>query len=272
MRNIQSLLERFGLLRLKKFRSLLPDARKKYKDTRKLIIQNRLEFEKDLPPDFSWSYLYELEYKQLTLLSLSCFGLLDKFAKAQQDGLDLNVFMIDEIVRESESDEDIDWSGGHEGKYTKADLHAVHYANECTWRCLGIYGEFLNDLVKKVRNGEDEDDDAFFNAVRIDRTVLTCPTFAARFSRAQYFGEKLFMQRLHKAVKEKPHDALLVHQDMRNMLRVFEDLNVLDGLSMKEADYLFIKELEAYQDTGADPTRSLMRFIQRWKEQKQPAT
>jgi hypothetical protein len=272
MRNIQSLLERLGLARLKRFRNLLPDARKKYKDTRKLIIEKRQEFEKDLPADFTWSYLYELEYKQLMLLSLTCFGLLDKFIKAYQDGLDLNVYMMDEIALESEGDEDIAWTGGHEGKYSKADLMGVHYANECTWRCLGIYGEFLNDLVKKVRNGRDENDDAFFNAVRIDRTVLTCPTFAARFARAQYFGEKKFMLRLLAAIKEKPHDALLVHQDMRNMLRVFEDLNALDSMSMKEADWLFVQELKTYQNAGSDPARSLMRFIQRWKEGQTAAT
>jgi hypothetical protein len=272
MRSLQRLLSRFGLARLKKFTGSFPDARRKYKDTRKLIIQNRDEFEKDLPVDFAWSYLYELEYKQLVLLSLACFGLLEKFIKAHEKGLDLNVFMMDEITRLFDSsDEDIEWSGGHEGKYTKSDLYAIHRANECTWRCLGIYGDYLNDLVKKVRNGEDEDDEAFFNAIRIDRTVLTSPTFSARLARAEFFGEKRFLQRLHKAIKEKPHDKLLEYQDMRNMLRVIQDLNMINGLSMKEADYLFIRELKLYQNTaGAD--RSLMRFIQRWKAQQSSTT
>jgi hypothetical protein len=199
--------------------------------------------------------------------------MLDMLVQAYQSGLDLHQYLLDFIIRESENEAvEIEWAGGHGGIYTEADLLGTTHAFQNSWRSMSIYGHFLNDIVKKVRNGEDEDDDAFFNALRIDRTILTCPTFAARLARAEYFGEKDFMRRLHRAVKEKPHDALLVHQDLRSMLQVFEDIQILDDLSLNETDLLFIQELKLYQDAGKDPARSLMRFIQRWKEQKSPAT
>jgi hypothetical protein len=137
---------------------------------------------------------------------------------------------------------------------------------------MSIYGHYLNDLVKQVRDGKDPLNNAFFYAVSIDRTVLSCPTFAARLSRAEFFGEKQFMLRLRKSVKGKPHDALLQHRDLRFVLQLFHEMKTLASFSLDEADLLFITELKLYQDAGQDPTRSLMRFIQRWKAEKSTAT
>jgi hypothetical protein len=123
-----------------------------------------------------------------------------------------------------------------------------------------------------VGKGGDGSDDAFFKAVTIDRTVLSCPTFATRLARAEFFGEKQFFLHLRKATKGKPHDNLLVHEDLRFMLQLFHEANALNSLTLTDADMLFIKELKVYTDNGADPARSLMRFIQRWKAEKQSAT
>lgn len=139
-------------------------------------------------------------------------------------------------------------------------------------RCLGIYGHYMNDLVSMVGKGGDGSDAAFFKAVSIDRTVLTCPTFAARLARAEFFGEKKFFLRLRKATEGKPHDNLLIHQDLRFMLQLFHEVKTLGSFILSDADVLFIKVLKVYSDKGDDPARSLMRFIQRWKREKPSAT
>jgi len=273
MGSIHNILGELKLSSLKTLRAILPKARRKYVTALSTAAAKRDSIEKFLPHDFSWASLYELEFKEMLLLNLSVLGMLEMLIQAYHAGLDLNQYLMDFTIHEAEDkDEGKDWAGGHGGIYTEDDLLGTTHAFQNSWRCMSIYGHFLNDLVKQVRGGGKEAEDAFFNAVRIDRTILNCPTFAARLARAEYFREKDFMQRLHRAIKEKPHDALLVHQDLRTMLYVFQDLKILDDLSLNETDLLFIKELKLYQDAGKDPARSLMRFIQRWKEQKSPAT
>lgn len=273
MRKLQYLLGGIKLARLKKFTALLPKTRKKWEETLAYASAHRAKIEKDLPQEFSWSYLYELEVKEMLILNLAALGYLDKLLQAHRDGLNLNQYLMDEVIREDAGDsEEMEWSGGHGGQFSEADVYAITYASQASKQCVSIYGHYLNDLVKQVRDGNDPLNNAFFYAVSIDRTVLCCPTFAVRLSRAEFFGEKQFLFRLCKAVKGKPHDALLQHQDLRFILQLFHEMKTLSSLTLEEADLLFIKELKLYQDGGNDPTRSLMRFIQRWKADKHAAT
>lgn len=266
----------FGGLKLsslKKLRALFPKILKMGEEARALVKANRDKVEGMLPPDFSWAELYELNIKEMNILALAAMGFLDKLVQAAHAGLELNQFLLEEAICSSQDeDEEVEWSGGHGGLFTKADVFAVQHANQTAMRCLGIYGHYLNDFVGMVRKGGDGSDDAFFMAVTIDRTVLTCPTFAARLARAEFFDEKRFFLHLRKAIKGKPHDNLLIHQDLRFMLQVLHESNTLASLTLSEADVLFIKELKIYTDQGEEPARSLMRFIQRWKRDKPSAT
>lgn len=274
MRKLKHLLGRLRLGRLKKFSSLLPQTRTKWGEALAYVSAHRDKVEKQLPPDFSWSFLYELEVKQMFILNLAALGLLDRLTQAHRDGHDLNQYLMDEAIREAANKEggDDEWSGGHGELFTQTDVFAVSYASQASWNCMSIYGHYLNDLVKQVRDGNDPLENAFFYAVSIDRTVLCCPTFAARLSRAEFFGEKKFMLRLTKATKGKPHVALLQHQNLRAMLQLVHEMQTLSSFTLDEADLLFITELNLYRDAGKDPAGSLFRFIQRWKADKTTAT
>ncbi len=254
----------FSLTTLKKLRALLPKLRKIPDETRRLAQSKREKMEKLLPPDFTWAELYELNIKELNIIGVAVMGLLDPLVQAAREGLNLNEFLLQETITADE-----DYDGGHNGLFTMTEVFAVHYANMGMLFGLFYYGHYTNELVAMAKIG---DDDAFFKAVRVDPTVLTCPSFAARLARARVFGEKHFMQRLHRATKTKPHEALLIHQDLRFMLQLFHEAKALPDLTLTEADLLFIRELKLYSDKGADPARSLMRFIQRWKADKSTAT
>jgi len=259
----------FSLSTLKKLRTLLPKFRKLPEETRRLAQSKREKLEKTLPPDFTWAALYELNVKELNIVSAAVMGLLDPLAQAAREGLNLNQFLLEETLREAASDmADEDYDGGHKGLFSMTDVFAVHYANMGMMFGLFYYGQYTNDLVVMAKQGND---DAFFKAIRVDPTILSCPSFSARLARARIFGEKNFMLRLHRATKSKPHEALLMHQDLRFMLQLFHEAKVLPDLTLSERDVLFIQELKLYSDMGADPARSLMRFIQRW-EAERPAT
>ncbi|RFC33297.1 MAG: hypothetical protein DID92_2727744758 [Candidatus Nitrotoga sp. SPKER] len=273
MSNLQNVLGELKLATIKKFVSLLPKSRKNYGKAIALVKEKRDKIETRLPADFSWSELYELEAKQMFILTLASLGYLEGMVQAARAGLNLNQFLIDEATRSSEDEnEEVEWSGGHKGLFCEADIYSITHAAQISARCLGIYGFYLNELVAQVRKGGKDADNAYFKAVMIDRTVLTCPTFAARLARAEFFSEKNFILRLRKAFKGKPHDSLLIHQDLRTLLQFFHEINTINSLTLNEADLLLIQELKIYQDKGDDPARSLMRFIQRWKAAKHTAT
>ena len=117
MRKLQHLLGGLKLAQFKKFTALLPKTRTKYDQALAWAATNREKFEKLLPPDFSWALLYELQAKEMFILSLAALGRLDSLSQAARAGLDLNQFLMDETIREEESgDDEIEWSGGHGGR------------------------------------------------------------------------------------------------------------------------------------------------------------
>ncbi len=61
-----------------------------------------------------------------------------------------------------------------------------------------LFHQSLGALVEEVRRGNDE---AFFKAVSVDRSILTCPTFAKRLSEAELLNDKSFFIHLRKALK-----------------------------------------------------------------------
>ncbi len=273
MSSIHNVLGGLKLSSLKKLIAIFPKHRKMEEESRALFKAKRDKIESMLPPDFSWAELYELNIKEMNILTLAATGSLDRLLQAAHAGFDLNQFLFEEAIRShQDKNKEVEWSGGHGGLFTEADVFAVQQANQSALRCLGIYGHYLNELVSMVSKGGNGSDDAFFKAVTIDRTVLTCRTFAARLARAEFFGEKMFFLHLRKATKGKPHDSLLMHQDLRYLLQFFHEAGILGSLTLTDVDILFIRELKVYSDSGDDPARSLMRFIQRWKAEKHSAT
>ena len=125
------------------------------------------------------------------------------------------------------------------------------------------------EIRQKVAN---HDDEAFLKALHIDRTLVSCPTFAARMARAEIEDDKLFFSNLARALKtrwkKKSPQKKEDHKDLRIMLQATYESGQLQKMSMTEADELFIKELAVYSDDGEDPARSLQRFILRFKNNK----
>ena len=61
-----------------------------------------------------------------------------------------------------------------------------------------LFHQSLGALVEQVKRGSSE---AFFKAVSVDRSILTCPTFADRLSLAELKNDKQFFIHLRKALK-----------------------------------------------------------------------
>jgi hypothetical protein len=223
------------------------------------------ELVQQLPPDFRWAPLYELENLHLTFLVLASIGMIDSLVEAHQAGQDVNQVLLEmdhEAIIEN-------WDRGHDRMFSEFDVIVIFLANAFSLRCVELHGCYMSDLIKRAREGDDE---SLFHAIEIDRSVISISFFADRISRAVLLDQKEFFTSLQKALKGKPHATLEAHKEIRMVLQMLHEAERLRMMSMSDIDKLFIKELQIYSNEGEEPDRSLMRFIQRWKAKNHTAT
>jgi hypothetical protein len=216
-----------------------------------------------------WAWAYELSVIQHSALFYWSIGQLDKLRAALDADKDKNQVILD-FARSYVPGDEIDRLFESEGEeFRKALAMSLLLALMRQMECLEKEGSYISDLVQKVANHEDE---ALFKALHIDRTLVSCPTFAARIARAEIEDDKLFFANLARALKtrwkKKSPQKKEDHKDLRIMLQATYESGQLQKMSMTEADELFIKELAVYSEDGEDPARSLQRFILRFKNNK----
>jgi len=105
-----------------------------------------------------------------------------------------------------------------------------------------LYKRSLCALVAEIREG---DDNALFDAVRVDRSAVSCPTIAARISQAELLGEKRFFLRLRSALKGPSKKHWEGYRDLRYSLAVLREMG-FDQLSDAELEHLLVDVLKVY--------------------------
>ena len=220
-----------------------------------------------------WAWGYELPIVQHLILFFYFFGLLDQLRAALGAAEDKTQAVIDFVENYEPDDAAVEGLLGPDAnEERRAVWLALFMSLLYQIECLGKESCYLSDLVEKVRKGGLEGDEAFLRALHVDRTIVSCPTFGERITRAALNDEKLFFRHLGKALekpwkkpspKKKP-----AHKELRLMLQALHETGQLQKLSITEADELFIRELGVYSDEGEDPARSLQRFILRFKNNK----
>jgi hypothetical protein len=127
------------------------------------------------------------------------------------------------------------------------------------------YGLSLNDLVKIASRGNDK---ALFRAVRIDRTIVSCPPIADRITLAEIQEDKKFFRKLRNALKGQPNKTKIEYGPLRCLLHQLEDDGQLATMTRKERCDLFCEKLGLYPSDDNDAEKSLDTFIRRWKKEK----
>jgi hypothetical protein len=110
-------------------------------------------------------------------------------------------------------------------------------------RSLMVFGSYLNDLIAKVRAGGESGDKALVSAVKIDPTVLGCPSVVARMSRAVMLDDQKFLGQVRRAMT-----GSLTKREQNNykcMRIVLQVLHETGAPKLNEADLytLFVEEL-----------------------------
>ncbi|MCH8261435.1 MAG: hypothetical protein IIA77_00080 [Proteobacteria bacterium] len=238
-----------SLTELEKFKSELSELTQQSSEDKK---------EKLIGDNFSWVRLYRHPFYKnlLALLFISGFsGVIKKVIKRKPTNLTEEV--IDEIKSFTE------YTGGPFGIFKGKHLIASFYPIAKSVDAISLYGTTMNRLLKRAT--EENGDEAFFQAVRVDRSVISYKGMTSRIARAEMEGDEEFFKHLRNALTAKVGD-LSDYALLRFILATLHESNALDSLTQKEAYELLVTELRLYPKTGANPESSLWQYISRWKK------
>lgn len=234
----------YGKLTAEQFKQLmqqLPELRKEGESLADVVKSASKERINDLlEKDFYWAEVYELTFvEHLAFLMMA----LDKveFLTEAKNAPDPTQHVMDNFDIEGDFDS---WNGGWKGVFKKQDLIGLVLALQRTILSIMIYQKTMQTLVEEVRQGID---DSLFDAVRLDRSSVACPTFAARIAKAEFTNDKHFFIRLRNALKGPAKKHWESYQDLRFALFTLRDLG-FDGLSDDQLVELLVKQLKVYPD------------------------
>lgn len=225
------------------------------------IVHDRREKVEQLletvPP---WSHYYELPWKQTLGLFLVLSGLDQAVIEAsKQENPNMAFFAYfdknpDPINDDEYTDED-------KSVFISIFMSILHQM-----KSLSILSQPLSEIVVKAKT----DDNALFDAVLIDRTVVACPSIARRIQIAQLQGDESFMNKLAKSITQtRPRRPNSEYDDLRYMLEAVDEIKEYEGISQREKYDLLAVDLELYDVDGkSDPFSGFKRLIERRDKRK----
>jgi hypothetical protein len=182
-----------------------------------------------------WAAFYELSFAEHLALGLHLLGQGDRIieiAKLEDPQ--------EAMLRWAEEDVDSLIEKGKE--FTLAGVLAAVVSLQRSVFSLMLYKRSMSALLAEVREGSD---DALFQAVRVDRSALACPSIAVRISKAEMLGQKRFFERLRSAVKGPSRKHWEGYSDLRYSLAVLREMG-FDSMSDAELEHLLVDVLKVY--------------------------
>lgn len=253
---------------LRAFLELWPLVVVGIEDTKKAINECSDQLFDKEDEEFIWCYFYELPTKDLAVLL--CTGLLQFVSLEQILGwfkqmadCPGNIGALPDIY--SQVHEHLDARPNP----TKDDLKtlrpsqpmisAAFIAAQYSLYCVLYHGCFLNELIERARDGDDK---ALTDAIKIDASIIGCPTVVGKISKATRLQDVKFFSKLKSAIngkKEKVKQANF--QKMRLVFEVLYEAGAL-RLTDKQLYQLFVEELKLYtaNSKGGGSEKALRKF------------
>ena len=127
-------------------------------------------------------------------------------------------------------------------------------------------GRPINELVELVASGQDTENRNLFDAVKLDRSVISTTAIATRIAIADMAQDKKFRARIANSMKRPfPKNRIEKYGMLRYVLSLMHEANMLSDMSEEYRYELFCKDLEIYPDRKGDSFEGLNRFIRRWE-------
>lgn len=131
----------------------------------------------------------------------------------------------------------------HNDAFDKAEVVALAYSLGRTLQSMVTYGRSISSLLQDVR--ENNNQDSLFKAIRMDRSVVGCPTAMKHIAKAQIRGSKAFFGHLRNALKGPQQKPMVALEPLRYALLLLREMGVND-LSQKQLESLFVDRLKVY--------------------------
>lgn len=219
----------------------LPEIREQMKELPELVKScSKEKMEEILDKDFYWAEVYELSLAEHVALLIFALGRVKVFHDIAQ-ALDPQEAALEWM----ETDELEDWKGGEGDLFEKKHVVGLLAALQRNILSIMLYHRSLAALVADVRAQEFEADDSLFLAVRIDRSILACPTFADRLARAELNQDANFFRRLRAALKGPSRKHMEALKDLRYAFAILRDAG-FDALTDTQLEDLFVNKLKLY--------------------------
>ena len=234
----------YGKLTADQFRDLiarLPELRRNRDEFGRLLTEvPRDKFDAFMIRDFNWGHVYENTFAEHISIAMTAFGM-------AQWSIDLSMApdpqqkVLDEWPTE-------DWEPDTHPGFELQDLIALTYSLQRTILSVMLFQRSMSGLIQEVR--ENDSMDALFNAVRVDRTAMSCPTIADKIARAEMRQDKRFFLHLRNALKGPTQKHWLAYCDLRYSLFVLRELG-FNALTDAQLENLLVHQLKVYPNTPA---------------------
>lgn len=149
---------------------------------------------------------------------------------------------------------DADDEKPHKQGFDIGEVIALVYALGRSMVSMATYGRSISSLLEEVR--EQGNADALFDAIRMDRAVIGCPSAMTLIARAQISGDKKFFRRLGNALDGPAKTHMPALNRMRYVLILLREMGI-DDLSQAELHALMVDKLDVYSPGTGDAKRNL---------------
>lgn len=204
-------MKEFGKLSFEQFRQVvsnLPELRSQM-DELPSVFRNcsREKLSKLLDSDFYWAGIYEFSFPEQIALLLYAVGRVHLVSDAVKTSDPQQAF-LDAMARDG------DWEGPV-GPFEFQDIVGLVMVLQRNVLSIMLYHRPLSTLVSQARAG---DEDALFKAIRVDRSIVACPSIAARIALAELKDDKKFFLHLRSALKGPSKKHWGAYRDLRYSL------------------------------------------------------
>lgn len=186
---------------------------------------------------YGWADCYELSLVEHTALAVVAFNRVDTLSAAAASQ-DPQQFVLDSLS-------DTDLVEAHPA-FELQHLVGLAYSLQRTILSILLFQRSLSGLVQEVR--ETGSRDALFKAIRVDRTVMSCPTVADQIALAELQGNKQFFRNLKSALAGPSQKHWMALCDLRYSLYLLRELG-FDDMTDDQLEQLLVHTLKVYPNT-----------------------
>jgi hypothetical protein len=211
--------------------------------------------------DCSWAELYEFPLRVPVFLSYLALGLAD-YVFRPLTGTEV---LVDRLFRLDAESEEPDFLRHLEDSnvYTLMRLLQLQISVEYSLQCMQTYSVSLNDLLQRVKDGNDL---AFRRAVGIDPTIIQAPTMQRRLAFAVIEKDKKFLSLYRAAIANGPHKARATYSELRLVELMMRELGAFKNLSQEEIHDVVVSDLRLYGRKDSDNLKGLFALIANWRK------